>query len=76
MSTIANAPTSKHARRQASKHTWFLLPAFQTHKDTKALKKTSNSDVNNRKYTNKQASMQAKKHTSKKIAQHNGEWSY
>jgi hypothetical protein len=34
---------------------WYLLSAFQPHKDTKALSKPSNSDANNRKYTNKQA---------------------
>jgi microcompartment protein CcmL/EutN len=44
-----------------------------THKDTKALSKPSNSDANNRKYTNKQA---CKQHTSKKTAQHNDGRSY
>jgi hypothetical protein len=34
---------------------WYLLSAFQTRKNTKALSKPSNSDVNNRKYTNQQA---------------------
>jgi hypothetical protein len=34
---------------------WYLLTAFQTHKDTKALSQPSNSDVNNCKYANKQA---------------------
>jgi uncharacterized protein YgiB involved in biofilm formation len=40
---------------------WYLHTAFQAHIDTKALSKPSNSDVNNRKYTNKQACKDAKK---------------
>jgi hypothetical protein len=50
---------------------WYLHTAFQTHKDTKALSKPSNSNVNNHTYIT-----QAWKHTSKKTAEHNGERSY